>query len=189
MYSTREIVLSAGAIGTPTILQLSGIGPQAALQALGINTIINNPSVGQNLSDHPLLTNTYNVLGDQSFDKIFRDTNLFATTLNQWLTSFTGPFATGIANHLGFLRLPSTASIFSTVSDPAAGPQSSHFELIFSVSDVLAIIKNFPLTSYVESLGPSRCPCPKYRKLPERHDCCYITHFTCVIYLLLFYRP
>jgi choline dehydrogenase len=48
----REIVLSAGAIGSPQILQLSGIGPAALLAAQGIETLHDLPGVGDNLQDH-----------------------------------------------------------------------------------------------------------------------------------------
>ena len=50
--ATHEVVLSAGAIGTPQILQLSGIGPGAVLQAQGIEVIHDLPGVGENLQDH-----------------------------------------------------------------------------------------------------------------------------------------
>ena len=48
----REIILSAGAIGTPQILQLSGFGDGASLQKLGLDVVQNQPAVGQNLQDH-----------------------------------------------------------------------------------------------------------------------------------------
>ncbi len=53
--AARETVLSAGAIGSPRLLLLSGIGPAAELKKLGIRTRVNLPGVGKNLQDHPLL--------------------------------------------------------------------------------------------------------------------------------------
>jgi choline dehydrogenase len=49
----REIVLSAGAIDTPRLLLLSGIGPADELRALGIDVVHDAPGVGRNLIDHP----------------------------------------------------------------------------------------------------------------------------------------
>ncbi len=48
----REVLLCAGAIGSPAILQLSGIGPAAALRPLGIDVVLDAPGVGANLQDH-----------------------------------------------------------------------------------------------------------------------------------------
>ena len=50
--ATREVILCAGSIGSPQILQLSGIGPADLLQRLGIATEVNLPGVGANLQDH-----------------------------------------------------------------------------------------------------------------------------------------
>jgi choline dehydrogenase len=49
----REVLLSAGVIGSPQLLQLSGIGPADALRTLGIEVRADLPGVGQNMSDHP----------------------------------------------------------------------------------------------------------------------------------------
>ncbi|KQZ47942.1 GMC family oxidoreductase [Rhizobium sp. Root149] len=48
----REVILSAGAIGSPHLLQLSGIGPGDALRSHGIDVVYNAPDVGENLQDH-----------------------------------------------------------------------------------------------------------------------------------------
>jgi choline dehydrogenase len=52
--AAREVILCAGAIHTPRLLLLSGIGPQDDLERLGIDTVIDLPGVGGNLHDHPL---------------------------------------------------------------------------------------------------------------------------------------
>ncbi len=48
----REVVMSAGAFGTPQILMASGLGPGAHLQELGITPVLDVPGIGQNLQDH-----------------------------------------------------------------------------------------------------------------------------------------
>ena len=55
----EEIILSAGAIGSPHILMLSGVGPAAPLSDLGIPVVHDAPGVGQNLRDHPALPLTW----------------------------------------------------------------------------------------------------------------------------------
>ncbi|MEO5877364.1 MAG: GMC oxidoreductase [Streptosporangiaceae bacterium] len=51
-----EVILSAGAIGSPHLLLLSGIGPAAHLREHGIDVILDSPLVGQGLQDHPALS-------------------------------------------------------------------------------------------------------------------------------------
>ncbi|MGI6877799.1 GMC family oxidoreductase [Microbacterium sp. gxy059] len=51
--ATREIVVSSGAINTPQLLMLSGIGPREHLEEVGIEVRVDAPGVGENLQDHP----------------------------------------------------------------------------------------------------------------------------------------
>ena len=48
-----QIILSAGAIGSPQLLMLSGVGPREQLSSLGIPVVVDAPGVGQNMRDHP----------------------------------------------------------------------------------------------------------------------------------------
>jgi choline dehydrogenase len=48
----REVILAGGAINTPQLLQLSGVGPGALLQRLGIGVVLDNPQVGARMQDH-----------------------------------------------------------------------------------------------------------------------------------------
>ena len=55
----REVILAAGAINSPQLLQLSGVGPGAALQSLGIAVVADSPAVGQHLQDHLCIDYVY----------------------------------------------------------------------------------------------------------------------------------
>ena len=50
--ATKEVILSASALGSPTILLRSGIGPKDVLDSAGVSTIVSLPGVGQHLQDH-----------------------------------------------------------------------------------------------------------------------------------------
>ena len=67
-----QIILSAGAIGSPQILMLSGIGPREQLQSLGIPVLADLPGVGQNMRDHPNVQVRFKVKDDLPPDDIAR---------------------------------------------------------------------------------------------------------------------
>jgi choline dehydrogenase len=68
--STGEVILSAGAIGSPQILQLSGIGPAAHLHAQGIDIVLDAPGVGENLQDHLQLRTVFKVQGARTLNTL-----------------------------------------------------------------------------------------------------------------------
>ncbi|MFC7400549.1 GMC family oxidoreductase [Chelatococcus sp. GCM10030263] len=69
LRAEREVIVSAGAIGSPKLLMLSGIGQAAHLSALGIPVIADLPGVGQNLQDHTNVDLVYELTGPYSYDK------------------------------------------------------------------------------------------------------------------------
>lgn len=52
VYALKEVILSAGAINSPHLLLLSGVGPREDLEAVGIDVIVDLPGVGRNLQNH-----------------------------------------------------------------------------------------------------------------------------------------
>ena len=58
-FDAGEIILSAGAIGSPHLLMLSGIGPADQLRSVGVSVQVDLPGVGQNLRDHPHVYSTW----------------------------------------------------------------------------------------------------------------------------------
>jgi len=66
----REVVLSAGAVGSPAILQRSGVGPASLLQSLGIAVQHELPGVGENLQDHLQIRSVYKVQGARTLNTL-----------------------------------------------------------------------------------------------------------------------
>ncbi len=66
--AAREVILSAGAVGSPHILQLSGIGPGTLLRNHGIDPLIDLPGVGANLQDHLQIRAVYKVHGTRTLN-------------------------------------------------------------------------------------------------------------------------
>jgi len=52
VLAAKEVILSAGAIGSPQLLLLSGIGPRQELEAVGVSCLVDSPGVGKHLQDH-----------------------------------------------------------------------------------------------------------------------------------------
>ncbi|KAJ7635273.1 alcohol oxidase [Roridomyces roridus] len=128
----KEVILSAGPVGTPTILMHSGIGDRHKLSALGINTILDLPSVGQNATDHAVLIISWSVNSSQTIDNIQDNTTLFNEAFAEWNSSHTGPFTNIPVTHVLFTRVDDNSTVFENVADPAAGPKTPHIEIYFS---------------------------------------------------------
>ncbi|MGH1354866.1 MAG: GMC family oxidoreductase [Thalassovita sp.] len=68
--AAKEVVLSAGAVNSPQILQLSGIGPSALLQEHGIDVVMDQPYVGENLQDHLQIRAVFKVKGTRTMNTL-----------------------------------------------------------------------------------------------------------------------
>ncbi|HTZ72077.1 MAG TPA: GMC oxidoreductase, partial [Acetobacteraceae bacterium] len=89
-----EVILAAGALVSPAILQRSGVGQAALLQSLGIQVVQDSPAVGRHLLEHRLLMMQYELLRPISQNAEFRGWRLYRNALRYALTR-TGPLAAG----------------------------------------------------------------------------------------------
>ena len=125
--AAREVILCAGAIQSPHLLQLSGVGPAALLQGLGIPVVANSPGVGENLQDHLQIRLIYKVSKPITTNDELRTAWGKARIGLQWLLFREGPLAVGINQGGLFTRLMPDASTsdiqfhFATVSADVAG--------------------------------------------------------------------
>ena len=99
----REVVLSAGALNSPHVLMLSGIGPAEQLANQGIAPLVDLPGVGQNLQDHPIAMGIWKSAVPIGFNDDIRLDRL-ALAFIQWRLSGKGPLSQSPMSIQGFVR-------------------------------------------------------------------------------------
>ena len=93
--ASHSVIISCGAIKTPQLLMLSGIGPADALKAMDITPIQDLPGVGQNLQDHLMVTTAFQCLKPVTLDQLTQPLKKLTVGL-QWLLTRSGIGASNI---------------------------------------------------------------------------------------------
>ncbi|KAI0319838.1 alcohol oxidase [Amylostereum chailletii] len=87
----KEVILAAGSLKTPQVLELSGVGNRTLLNSLGIPVIVNLPTVGENLQDHPVSTSDFTVKqGVFTFDQLGTNASYTQEQLSLYENNGTG---------------------------------------------------------------------------------------------------
>ncbi|BGP20431.1 hypothetical protein JCM10213_001561 [Rhodosporidiobolus nylandii] len=125
--AAREVILSAGTIQSPHLLELSGVGNPSVLNPLGISTVINLPGVGESLQDHPAIVDVFKLKpGVESLDNLSNSTFMAAA-----LADFAA--GEGILTEAIYPLAYLTLSDFTSVADQATiaslGSQASNPQL------------------------------------------------------------
>jgi choline dehydrogenase len=95
----REVLLSAGSIGSPQLLQLSGVGAKQDLEAVGVRCRHDLPGVGRNLQDHPFVSVMWAVSDENTLYVAERP-----KYLAEWLLRRSGPLSSPVAEVVAFHR-------------------------------------------------------------------------------------
>ncbi|KAJ7474300.1 aryl-alcohol oxidase-like protein, partial [Mycena latifolia] len=128
--ATKEVILSAGTVGTPQILMLSGIGPKDELKKFNIKSVLDLPDVGRNLQDQAILGLQWEAKAE-TLSTFLNDPAAINAALTRYAENKTGIAAgSSIVNTIAFLRLPDGSPLLKP-GDPAAGPHSAHFQFAF----------------------------------------------------------
>lgn len=127
LRARREVILCAGALQSPQLLQLSGVGPAALLRRFGIGVVRDLPGVGENLQDHLQIRLIYETRQPITTNDQLRTLHGRAAMGLQWLLFRGGPLAVGINQGGLFCRVdpasatPDTQFHFATLSADMAG--------------------------------------------------------------------
>jgi choline dehydrogenase len=100
LRAEREVILCGGAYNSPQLLMLSGVGPAEHLAMREIETVLDQPAVGENLSDHAAAFNVWTTPEEASLLLA-----LEPAALEEFTASQTGPFASNLAEAGGFARV------------------------------------------------------------------------------------
>lgn len=102
----KEVIIAAGVINSPRLLELSGVGGSELLQRLGINVIVDNPHVGENLQNHLFTGLVFEANDDVgTIDAFFRqEPDAVGAALQDYGTKGTGPMST--SNMITMAQLP-----------------------------------------------------------------------------------
>jgi len=145
-HATREVVLCAGAVNSPQLLQLSGIGPAQLLRQHGIDVVQDLPGVGANLQDHLQIRSVYKVQG--------------VKTLNTLASSLMGKAAIGLEYALkrsGPMSMaPSQLGAFTRSSADQPWPNIEYHVQPLSLDAFGEPLHDFPaFTASVCNLNPT----------------------------------
>lgn len=145
----REIILSAGAVASPRILQHSGIGPAAILKSSGIEPVLDAPHVGGNLQDH-LGINYYFKATEPTLNTLLSPLWGKASVGVQYVLTRRGPLSLSVNQCGGFFR---------SSPDLAAPDQQLYFNPVSyttSPEGKRSVIKPDPFPGFIIGFQPSR---------------------------------
>ncbi|KAJ3575776.1 hypothetical protein NP233_g878 [Leucocoprinus birnbaumii] len=125
LTASKEVILSAGAIGTPQILLNSGVGDPTDLKQTGVQPVFSLPSVGKNLSCEPHVPFTWAAKGPTL--NLNANQTAAQDALQEWIANRTGPMTGSGWSTLTYVRLPDDSPVFNGHEDPSAGPNTPHF--------------------------------------------------------------
>ncbi|KAI9046724.1 hypothetical protein LZ554_009462 [Drepanopeziza brunnea f. sp. 'monogermtubi'] len=121
----KEVILSAGVIKSPQILELSGIGNPDILSRAGVKCVVDNPRVGENFHDHPATGFGYELVdGEESLDA-FQDPSVIEAAMAEYVATRGGPLSSGGAA-MGFISYANVATRVEISSTQRLILSSSH---------------------------------------------------------------
>ncbi|KAF2461190.1 glucose-methanol-choline oxidoreductase [Lineolata rhizophorae] len=136
----KEVIMAAGAIHTPQILQLSGIGPSSVLEAAGIDVVVDHPGVGQNFHNHPWFVTVFNYTTNfyPNPDTLTSNETFAAEAYEEYWANKTGPYSLGLGNAGVFLPLSDVTGDYQLIAADYADQAPSDYLATDTPPEVVA---------------------------------------------------
>jgi choline dehydrogenase len=174
-FPAGRVILSAGSISSPAILQHSGVGPSDLLRQYGIAVQQESPKVGQGLQDHYYVRTTWRCNKAITINDALRNPWRQAATAMQWLVKRSGPLTVSAGYAAAFIRTqpqlerPDAQLYFINFSASTPGAGLDSFPgFTGSVSQLQAESRG---SVTIQSADPMRAPAIRYNFLATEKDC------------------
>ena len=167
--AAREVLIAGGALESPLILERSGIGDPAILEAAGVEILVDSPKVGNNLSEHRGIMFQYRFDGRVGFNHMINTTPRQMVTGAKYLLSGKGVLSVGGYDVSAIFRsdpaasAPDTQLLFTPISTSASKPQDKGGMKVDDFSG--GMIVAYPL--YPTSRGSIHITGPRTTDRPE----------------------
>jgi choline dehydrogenase len=108
VHAAAEVVLAAGGVASPALLQRSGIGPAGVLRAAGVDVVVESPQVGRRMREHRCFKLQYRLTTDAGYNTRLATPAAQARTALRYLLTHRGPLALPAYDVVGFLDTGTT---------------------------------------------------------------------------------
>lgn len=178
VHCKKEVILAAGVINSPKILELSGIGDFELLSRYGINVVQNNPGVGENLHDHMLASIDYEAIDDlATLDALVRqEPEAIAQAMEEYTNRRTGLLTSVGVNTYAYLAAMDCASeeeqrklkgLFEqNRPPPEKGIAKSRAQAYHEIAEK-TLLEREPSGAYLSILAQHTLPVDPASELPE----------------------
>ena len=170
-----EMILSGGAINSPQLLQLSGVGPARSLRDLGIEVVADLPGVGSDLQDHYQARNIYECTRPLTVNDEVRSPLHKVVAALRWALFRTGPLSIG-AGHVGLFtrtrpELETPDVQFHFIRFSAEGPGGKLHDFSGFTVSVCQLRPESRGTIRIRSADPREAPAIQPNYLDSKTDC------------------
>ncbi|GAA5924091.1 hypothetical protein JCM1841_004570 [Sporobolomyces salmonicolor] len=151
--ASQEVILSAGSIQSPQILELSGVGNASFLESLGISSVVDLPGVGENLQDHPAVVVVEKLKdGYHTLDAVSANAALGAAALTEWAVLGQGILTQGL-------------STLAYVNSQTLLSRADHAKAL-ALMESLKTSSNIPRSQLVQQIAQVKAGSPMLEFLP-----------------------
>ncbi|WYZ37638.1 hypothetical protein EsH8_II_001144 [Colletotrichum jinshuiense] len=138
-----EVILAAGALQTPQLLELSGVGGRNLLEGHNIPVVVDNPNVGENVQDHPIVCQSFEVNDGIPSADVLRDGEVLNAIVGQYQATQEGPLGQStvsaayapLADGNGVLSEEAKRNLFSTYEKNTTTPSGKLVQSLIGSSE------------------------------------------------------